>query len=76
MTPDLLREIREKTGGCFFHLSLAEQCTLLKMRYEKLHPADMVAECVNLALDASASVEAFAFGHRSQHSKFPNRKAN
>lgn len=61
MTPELLREIREKTGGCFYGLSLLEQCALLGVKYERSHPADMADSCENPPLDASSSVEAFSF---------------
>jgi hypothetical protein len=61
MTPELLHEIREKTGGSFYSLSLTEQCALLGIEYQKIHPADMVAVCANPPLDASKGVEEFSF---------------
>jgi hypothetical protein len=60
MTPELLREIRDKTGGCFYGLSLTEQCALLGVKYDRAHPADMADVCANPSLDASSSVEAFS----------------
>ncbi|MFI4939126.1 MAG: hypothetical protein ACHP7O_02080 [Burkholderiales bacterium] len=61
MTPELLCEIRAKTFGCFYNLSLTEQCSLLGVKYQKLHPADMDRACTNPPLKASDSVEKFSF---------------
>jgi hypothetical protein len=53
ITPELIAEIRSKTAGCFYNLSLKEQCSLLGVEYQKIHPADMVEACTNPPLDAS-----------------------
>lgn len=61
VTPQLLREIRSKTLGCFYDLSLAEQCALLGVKYRRMHPAEMVEVCANPPLDAADRVEKFSF---------------
>jgi len=61
MTPELLREIRAKTFGCFYDLSLDDQCSLLGVKYCRKHPADMQVTCSDRALTSIDSVERFAF---------------
>ena len=61
MTPKLLHEIRKKTSGCYYKLSLPEQCALLGVPYHKMHPADMVEACADPFLDLSRGVEEFSF---------------
>ncbi|EJM38389.1 VRR-NUC domain-containing protein [Pseudomonas sp. GM33] len=41
MSADLLAEIREKTGGSFYSLSLRQQCELVGIEYLSKHPRDM-----------------------------------
>lgn len=63
MTPELLNEIRARTGSSFYTLSLVEQCSLLGVAYEKLHPADMERACVERPLDGTQCVEEFSFNY-------------
>lgn len=62
MSSDLLKEIRNKTGGCFYSLPLKEQCKTIGIEYICKHPREMQHETGG-NLSFSESVERFALDY-------------
>ncbi|MGH7801215.1 MAG: hypothetical protein ACREOW_11425 [Thermodesulfobacteriota bacterium] len=48
VTSSMLQQIRAKTGGSFYALSLVDQCKLLGVRYERITAASLAAGVVPL----------------------------
>lgn len=63
MTPDLLREIRACTGGCFFYLTLAEQCQILGVQLDIKSAIELAGGEVsieNIGKRGGTAIELFA----------------
>jgi len=64
VTPSMLKQIRAKTGGSFYELSLEDQCKLLEVRYERITAASLAAGGVpldNVGHRGGMAIEEFAF---------------
>ena len=64
VTPSMLQQIRAKTGGSFYALSLEDQCKLLGVRYERITAASLAAGVVpldNVGRGGGMAIEEFVF---------------
>ena len=64
VTPSMLQQIRAKTGGSFYALSLEDQCKLLGVRYERVTAASLAAGVVpldNVGHRGGMAIEEFVF---------------
>lgn len=63
MSADLLKAIRARTGGCFFDLTLTEQCQLLGVQLDIVKASDLgegKASLKNVGRRGGTSIESFA----------------
>lgn len=63
MSPSLLKEIRARTGGCFFDMTLTDQCRLLGVQLDIVEASELAESKVpfqNIGKRGGTAIELFA----------------